>query len=135
MNGTNVNGDWQPILSPYFGTNLDLSFALTTSVTTNPPPPVETNSVKYSQLPCLTSVRDSNCPNCICYELNTSQQITMADDFSCTTAGPITDIHLLGSWLNDAVDSNPVFQLSIYSDVPANPTVPGSFSQPGDMLW
>ena len=25
--------------------------------------------------------------------------------------------------------------LSIYSDVPANPTVPGSFSQPGDMLW
>jgi hypothetical protein len=133
MTGTNVNGDWKPIKSPYFGTNLDLSFALTTAVVTNPPPPVETNSVKYSQLPCLTSVGDTNCPNCICYELNAVTPNWLADDFLCTNAGPVTDIHLWGSWLNDQPDTNAWFTLSIFSDVPAG--VAGSFSQPGIMLW
>jgi hypothetical protein len=135
MNGTNVTGDWHPILSPYFGTNLDLSFALTTGVVTNPPPPAETNMVKYVQLPCLTSVGDPNCPNCICLELNASGPIWLADDFLCTNAGPVTDIHLWGSWLNDVSDPSTFFMLSIFSDVPATVGVPGSFSQPGDMLW
>jgi hypothetical protein len=135
MSGTNVAGDWQLIENTIAGNNLDLSFALTTAAPTNPPPPVDTNSVKYSQLPCLTSVRDTNCTNCICYELASGPQYWMADDFLCTNAGPVTDIHLWGSWLNDQPDPSPAFSISIFSDVPADPNVPGSFSQPGDQLW
>jgi hypothetical protein len=135
MSGTNVAGDWQPIENAIAGNNLDLSFTLTTAVVTNPPPPVDTNSVKYSQLPCLTSVRDPNCTNCICYELASGPTYWMADDFLCTNAGPVTDIHLWGSWLNDQPDPNPAFSIFIFSDVPADPTVSGSFSHPGDELW
>ncbi|MCC6679569.1 MAG: PEP-CTERM sorting domain-containing protein [Phycisphaeraceae bacterium] len=64
----------------------------------------------------------------------------LADDFLCTETGPITDIHVWGSWLNDV---NPQFgaagvigknfQLAIYSDVPAVPG--GPYSHPGDLLW
>jgi hypothetical protein len=63
----------------------------------------------------------------------------LADDFLCTQTGPITDIHIWGSWLNDRypVDPNgtiipPLFHLSIHSDIPATATSP---SRPGDALW
>lgn len=54
----------------------------------------------------------------------------LADDFLCTTPGPISDIHVWGSWLNDQLprnsqglpDANAVrFKLSIHADVPAAP--------------
>jgi hypothetical protein len=58
----------------------------------------------------------------------------LADDFLCTQSGPITDIHIWGSWLYDAHDPNAVFQLSIHSDIPAGSAgVP--YSQPGPKLW
>ena len=50
----------------------------------------------------------------------------LADDFECTITGPITDVHIWGSWYQDylpygydpeAVD----FVLSIHKDIPANP--------------
>jgi len=56
----------------------------------------------------------------------------LADDFQCTFTGPITDIHIWGSWLNDIVDDTVTFKLSIHSDVPATPT---SHSYPGPELW
>jgi hypothetical protein len=61
----------------------------------------------------------------------------VADDFLCTETGPITDIHIWGSWLNNILpqgDANNVqFKLSIHSDIPAPPT--GGYSQPGAELW
>ena len=59
----------------------------------------------------------------------------LADDFPCTTTGPITDIHIWGSWLNDFYDQGlPVsFKLSIHSDVPKGPN--GEYSHPGGELW
>ncbi len=64
----------------------------------------------------------------------------LADDFQCNATGPITDIHVWGSWLNDrnpdfgatgVVGKN--FQVAIYSDVPA---IPGATpSHPGELLW
>ncbi len=57
----------------------------------------------------------------------------LADDFPCTTTGPITDIHVWGSWLNDQVNPNTQFKLSIHDDVPAPPT--GGYSHPGTELW
>jgi hypothetical protein len=59
----------------------------------------------------------------------------LADDFKCTFTGPITDIHLWGSWLNNQVDPNVRFHLSFHADVPAgiDPAVP--WSHPGSNLW
>ena len=66
----------------------------------------------------------------------------LADDFLCTSTGPITDIHLWGSWLRDYLPVNSQgqpdaslvnFRLSIHSDIPKGPT--GSYSTPGNLLW
>jgi hypothetical protein len=60
---------------------------------------------------------------------------TLADDFQCTQTGPITDVHLWGSWLNDRVDPNATIQLSIYADVPAGGIGTTNYSHPGTQLW
>jgi hypothetical protein len=81
---------------------------------------------KWTQLPDTTSLGldvDSTTPG------------KLADDFWCDATGPITEVHIWGSWLGDILpygDANAVtFTLRIYSDVPegAGP------SQPGEQLW
>jgi len=58
----------------------------------------------------------------------------LADDFLCMESGPITDIHIWGSWLYDAVDPNAKFHLSIHSDIPGG--IGGiPYSRPGPVLW
>jgi hypothetical protein len=58
----------------------------------------------------------------------------LADDFRCTQTGPITDIHIWGSWLDDQVFTGVQFKLSIHADQPATPT--GGPSTPIDPpLW
>ncbi len=58
----------------------------------------------------------------------------LADDFLCTQTGPITDVHIWGSWLNDEVFTGVQFKLSIHRDIPASPT--GGPSMPADPpLW
>lgn len=59
----------------------------------------------------------------------------LADDFQCTASGPIADIHIWGSYLEDNV-YDPSFKLQIWSNVPADD--PGNevdYSHPGDLLW
>ena len=63
--------------------------------------------------------------------------VVVADDFLCTTTGPITDVDIWGSWYQDALPagdpSNVTFVLSIHADVPANPpAIP--YSRPGGLL-
>jgi len=64
----------------------------------------------------------------------------VADDWRCTSSGPVTDIHIWGSWLNDEFPHDPAglpdpgavtFRLSIHSDIAATPT---TYSRPGDLL-
>jgi hypothetical protein len=59
----------------------------------------------------------------------------LADDFLCTVSGPITEIHVFGSWYLDRLpfgDPRQVrFTLSIHSDIPA---LPGTYSRPGQLL-
>lgn len=61
-----------------------------------------------------------------------------ADDFQCTTTGPITTITLWGSWYDDVLSggnaSNATFTLSIREDIPANRSGTG-YSMPGKVLW
>lgn len=59
----------------------------------------------------------------------------LADDFRCTETGPINDVHIWGSWLNDQVFTGTRFKLSIHEDIPAIPGVPDSYSRPGQQLW
>lgn len=91
---------------------------------------VATNGVKYLQPPNLAAYAPGLDAG---VDVDVGQSVVVADDFPCTTTGPITDIHIWGSWYNDKVDTNASFILSIWSDVPKTPT--SSFSYPGELLW
>ena len=64
----------------------------------------------------------------------------LADDFLCTETGPITDVHIWGSWLNDlwpdpgvVPGGHGTFILALYDDIPAGVVEP--WSMPGELLW
>jgi len=64
----------------------------------------------------------------------------LADDFLCTETGPITSIHIWGSWLNDYLpfyaDPTAVeFHLSLHEDIPAEQS-PTGYSMPAQpAIW
>jgi hypothetical protein len=70
----------------------------------------------------------------------TVSQKWLADDWRCTETGPVTDIHIWGSWLNDQVPQHSdtgthgTFAVEIYSDIPADQS-PTGYSMPGEPLW
>jgi hypothetical protein len=72
--------------------------------------PNEDYETKHVQLPDLTLKAMA---------VRVVPDLLMADDFLCIRTGPITDIHLWMSWMNDIVDPQVSFRLSIWSDVPA----------------
>jgi hypothetical protein len=106
-----------------------------------------TDPAKYVQLPDVQNGMDVNATyldtNVIPPQIVPPFQKILADDFPCFNAGPITDIHIWGSWLNDqftpdglpstAVNLNTKFKLSIHADVPVSPT--DLYSHPGQQLW
>ena len=114
-------------------TNGSFTVAVICSNTNPPVTCVETDAVKYVQWPMLTNGFDvwnssAKPPG------DTNGPWVLADDFVCTNAGPITDIHIWGSWLNDQVLTNSLtFWLGVYDDVPTN--VDNHFSHPGNLLW
>ena len=121
--------DWRTLLDPRNpNSRLDFAFALTTLKPANPPVQcVETNGVKYLQPPKIDGG----------YDVWDNGPWVLADDFICTTTGPITDIHIWGSWLQDRVQTNLSFWIGIYDDVPSitNGTVIIP-SRPGtNLLW
>ena len=126
---------WTPIYDPRSGKPVDMSFKVTTVTNQTPTVPcVETNGVKYVQWPNLFGGVD------VWNSSSRPTQVTdgpwwLADDFTCTNTGPITDIHLWGSWQNDQPLTNSItFQLYVFDDVPANPLT--GFSHPGtNVLW
>ena len=89
---------------------------------------------KWRQAPDLDATGvdiDASCPSRV-GECN-----VVADDFLCIQTGPITEIHIYGSWLHDGYplgDPGQVtFTLSLHNDVPAG--VDLSWSHPGEVLW
>ena len=63
----------------------------------------------------------------------------LADDFECVETGPITDVHIWGSWYHDVLpfgtDPHGLdFILSIHADIPAG-TGGIDYSRPGELLW
>ena len=71
---------------------------------------IETNGVKFVLLPDTDGGLDVKASR---------DAIVLADDFLCTNAGPISDIHLWGSWLSDNHGTITNIWLAIYNDVPA----------------
>jgi len=78
-------------------------------------------------------------------DVRVSQFNGIADDFLCTQTGPITDIHIWGSWLNDVLPQGETggpnagalsFDLAIFSDIPASQSGTG-YSMPDlqNQLW
>jgi hypothetical protein len=118
---------WNPIVPGNPNkTRVDLAFKITTATNNQPPPVVcvESDYEKYVQWPNLFGGFDVwNTP------------YLLADDFICTNTGPVSDIHLWGSWLNDQAQTNSiVFWLGIYDDVPTNAI--NQYSHPGtNLLW
>ncbi|MHC4499752.1 MAG: DUF7901 domain-containing protein, partial [Planctomycetota bacterium] len=147
----------EPIEEPVFGESFDLSFELdtgpewikyeqpftgirdwphyedemsmATEVTTVVP-----DVTKYVQPPDLS-------PNGVDVDATANDDLwwlgqILADDFNCTETGPITDIHIWGSWFHDVTpyqDPTQVdFYLSIYSDRPVGPN---GWSEPNEWLW
>ncbi len=63
----------------------------------------------------------------------------LADDFQCIETGPVTNIHIWGSWYHDLVPygqapDSVAFTLSIHADIPASQN-PDGYGMPGDVLW
>ena len=83
---------------------------------------------KYVQLPDLSAARGDHRDRrqrhlAECRHSGAPQPVypfvkVLADDFPCTTTGPITDIHVWGSWHNDKPNPGTTFHLSIHADVP-----------------
>ncbi len=126
--GTPLN-DWNELISPptpgQVSRSLDLAFALTTTNQPTPPPPPPTAS-KWVQDPDLANGYDINASS-------VDQTLTLADDFPCLVAAPITNIQLWGSWQNDVTPAGSTFEVSIWSDFPR--TSAAAFSQPFQRLW
>ncbi len=85
--------------------------------------------VAWEQLPDINETGIDICVDRI--EGNITRMI--ADDFRCNSTGPLTDIHLWGSWLNDIKGNITKIHLSIHSDIPVGPGQ--NYSIPGQELW
>ncbi len=63
-------------------------------------------------------------------------QAILADDFRCSGTGPVRDIHIWASFLDDALPkegpASLTVELRIYADVPGDGKVR---SRPGELLW
>jgi hypothetical protein len=67
------------------------------------------------------------------WDVNATYPKVLADDWQCTETGPVSDIHVWGSWQNDV--RSPILNVhaSIHKNIPADPLVP--YSRPGGLLW
>lgn len=57
----------------------------------------------------------------------------LADDWLCTESGPVSNVHLWGSWFNDQKYPGAWFHLSIHENLPPDAVTP--YSRPGNLLW
>lgn len=115
--------DWKPMKDPRTQIPLDLSFAITTTKTpTNPPPTNPPVQIKFLQHPDRTTNG---------LDVRATFRDILADDFKCRLPKPIRGVTVWGSWLNDVVDSNVVFRLGFWTDIPATAQTP---SRPGGLI-
>ncbi|MCH9021810.1 MAG: hypothetical protein IID32_03495, partial [Planctomycetes bacterium] len=100
--------------------SIDLSFSIHTTE-------LDLGVKKWLQKPDLTT-------NGIDIRIDRNNNVLreVADDFLCTTTGPITGIQFWGSWKADKKTFLTGIVMKIYKDIPATST---SHSRPGTLLW
>jgi hypothetical protein len=83
--------------------------------------PGEPHKMHYPQL-----------PDPFGWDVNATFPKVLADDWQCSQTGPVTDIHLWGSYEFDV--QSPILRIhtSIHENIPETPTSP---SMPGALLW
>ena len=69
------------------------------------------------------------------WDVNATFPKVLADDWQCSETGPVSDVHLWGSWEFGQGDEALIsrIHLSIHTNIPA--PAAGGFSMPGDLLW
>lgn len=110
------------------------AMATCTQVVTVVCPCQETNGIiKYTQLPNTTQGYDVWNSTTLPPNADDGPWL-LADDFVCTNTGYITDIHIWGSWLNNATALDSItFWLGLFTDNPTNAT--STYSTPGQLVW
>jgi hypothetical protein len=73
-------------------------------------------------------------PDSTGWDVNVSDY-TLADDWLCTGAGPVQQVHFWISWTNDVVGLITNVHLSIHANIPPDPQPPFNYSRPGPLLW
>lgn len=66
------------------------------------------------------------------WDVNATYPKVLADDWQCSETGPVTDIHVWGSWEFGIPGEILSIHTSIHTNIPATPDVG---SRPGDLLW
>lgn len=72
-------------------------------------------------------------PDPLGIDVKASLPLVLADDWKCTQSGPVTDVHIWGSWWQDQMYPDALVHLSIHANLPADAIVP--YSRPGALLW
>ena len=128
-------GPWNKLTYPpphvRHGQTVDMAFRLNAGTR-------ETTEIKWSQPPIVAT--DIPWPfyrgwNEVSWYGGEYGHPIVADDWVCTTTNPVTDIHFWGSFTNWNNSTPPyhvpdVFFISFWTDVPADPANPQSFSHP-----
>lgn len=91
--------------------------------------PGDSYKMHFPQLPDPNGTAVSN------YNNSNGEPLLLADDWLCTETGPVTDIHIWGSWKEDSKGEIEFFNVSIWSDFPDNDGPGDNFSYPNELLW
>ena len=92
--------------------------------------PGDGHKMHYPQMPDPTG-----------WDVNATYYQGLADDWMCSSTGPVLDIHFWGSWLDDITDEIQFIHTAIWSDDPVGDQgIPGedpdnTWSKPLERLW
>ncbi len=68
------------------------------------------------------------------WDVHVDNPMFLADDWTCSETGPITDIHWWGSWLDEAEGVINSFVIKVWTDIPVDPPSI-MYSRPGTQIW
>jgi len=63
-------------------------------------------------------------------DVNNTYYVGLADDWQCSESGPVTDLHVWGSWKGDQVGAIEFVHVAIFDN-----DLTGAYSKPGTELW
>jgi hypothetical protein len=118
---------WQPIFNPTWTGAVPLPVDFAFQINSGPPTPDCDPALGAAFIqPPDTSTNG--------LDVWALQPTSVGDDFPCRIRGPISGFTIWGSWLNDQVDTNAMFQVNLWTDVPASAATGLPYSHPGQLI-